>query len=205
MLVRNWTVCSVSRNDCKGKIRYINWLNLALNMKPQSTPVETSKEDREREGLLYEFEKSEKIMLTESRIGSTVLSCKSSQSKATCWNCWWRRRWSPNYTLLHRAQAAVSQLGYHHEHTVLSAWGSSEMEQKGEQEKTKKKKNTAKIMWGGLMRRGWWKGYGEFTNTGSPTQNSQESILIERRPCFIWVEAAPAALMLGYLTVSITF
>lgn len=45
----------------------------------------------------------------------------------------------------------------------------------------------------------------EFMNTGSPVKNSQESVLIDRRPHLIWAEAVQAALMLAYLSVKIIF
>lgn len=112
-----------------------------------------------------------------------------------------KRVWSPYYTLLHGIRATAPCDCFIITANVPHCWPSS-LIQKTLNEKGR---NSMKTMWDELMKGRWWKGYREFMNTGSPTMNSQESVLIERRPHLIWVEAAPAALMLGYLTVSIAF
>lgn len=64
-------------------------------------------------------------------------------------------------------------------------------------QKTGARERRKYTMWGELMRSRWWKGYREIMNRESPTKNSQESVLIERRTHLIWVEVVLAALMLG--------
>ena len=187
-----WQKCPQGERNCDvgssdDDFKHEAWAHL-------SGILQQGSQRRQGDGTLHESEKRGKVGPVEGWV-------KSSQSKAACrgrwwWRCWWRQ--GPHCALLHgmwtpaRRDRSVSLSPRTYRAVDVRQLGVGEPE-------GKRRRNAVKTTRGGLMRGRWWKGYGDFTDTGSATKNSQESVLIERRPRLIWVAAVLAALMLGYL------